>query len=893
MHGTAAAVAFLLLVSAGGLLSISFGAGSLAAPTLGHVPLAGSVPPFVAGPAGAASSPWRSGGSGTDRSLVGGTSFAASTSVGNWTNLTSNLTTSPTPRSGVALAYDPAARYSVLFGGSTVYGHHFNDTWSFRNGSWTNLTSSLKTSPPRVGYASMTFDPHVGGLVLFGGDNGAGAGTWTFVNGTWKNLKLAAAASPPGLVTPLLVYDARDGYTLLFGGGIGGVGTNETWKFANLTWTNLTSRVHGSPPPMVGGGGDFDAGLDAVLLYIPQYTGLVGGTSQSWEYVNLTWTELSSTATPESHYYPAIAATETSRGTLLFGGNDEFYGIPLNSTWLFLNGNWTNETVSVASVPSDRSGCSATFDRATDSVLLFGGYSSAQTLDLSDTWLYTTHAAPSVRATVTPGSAEVHEPVAFAATPYGNGTGPYSYAWSFGDGTTASGENVSHAYGRPGSFTARVVIADRWGDSNSSAVVVPVLPDPTVTIAPSIPAGEVSVPVRFSSAVTKGFPPFQFAWSFGDEWSSTLAAPTHTYTSAGNFPVRLTVTDAVGITANASVVLRVASGLVVVATTLDDPGDAGLPILFNATVLDGIPPFTVGWVFGDGTNTSGVGPVHTYARAGNYSVRLTVTDAVGVQRGSEFIERINPSLTVDLSANVTASDPGVPVQFLATPSGGTAPYSVHWAFGDAAVATDVGPAHAYGRVGSYPVQLTATDSLGQTATRSVVVAVNPLPSVRATADLLQPVPGEVVTFTAHLAGGTAPLSVQWQFGDGFGDFGAVVNHSYRTNATFTATATVTDLVGQSAVAPVRVTVLSPPAPAGGGSSTPAAGGGSTSWIVGGGLAGAVAIAAAVTLLWRSRRARSTAPSVAEDSTVEGDGPAPIPANTTALDDSEAPVTGER
>ena len=39
-------------------------------------------------------------------------------------------------------------------------------------------------------------------------------------------------------------------------------------------------------------------------------------------------------------------------------------------------------------------------------------------------------------------------------------------------------------------------------------------------------------------------------------------------------------------------------------------------------------PLTYAWDFGDGTTSTAANPTHTYAAAGSYTVRLTVSDGV-------------------------------------------------------------------------------------------------------------------------------------------------------------------------------------------------------------------------------------------------------------------------
>ncbi len=50
-------------------------------------------------------------------------------------------------------------------------------------------------------------------------------------------------------------------------------------------------------------------------------------------------------------------------------------------------------------------------------------------------------------------------------------------------------------------------------------------------------------PVTFRANVSGGFTPYSYLWDFGDGTTSTSAMPTHEYRGAGNYTVKLTVTD--------------------------------------------------------------------------------------------------------------------------------------------------------------------------------------------------------------------------------------------------------------------------------------------------------------------------------------------------------------
>ncbi len=86
-------------------------------------------------------------------------------------------------------------------------------------------------------------------------------------------------------------------------------------------------------------------------------------------------------------------------------------------------------------------------------------------------------------------------------------------------------------------------------------------PNPTITLSvASQNRASLLTPVKFSSTVSGGTPPYSYSWNFGDGTTSTDPNPLHSYPRPGNYTEILRVTDRDGRTESASTHILV-SGL--------------------------------------------------------------------------------------------------------------------------------------------------------------------------------------------------------------------------------------------------------------------------------------------------------------------------------------------
>lgn len=141
-----------------------------------------------------------------------------------------------------------------------------------------------------------------------------------------------------------------------------------------------------------------------------------------------------------------------------------------------------------------------------------------------------------------------------------SGTGPYTYAWSYGDGNGSSGSNpVDYLYPNLGEYTATATVVDENGTVATASVsleIGPVLcpfPLPRISnLTSNATRGPVPLSVSFHVNVSCGVGPLAFAWDFGDGGTGNRQNTSHVFTTAGNYTVVFTVTDGYGLRVNAS-----------------------------------------------------------------------------------------------------------------------------------------------------------------------------------------------------------------------------------------------------------------------------------------------------------------------------------------------------
>ncbi|MBU0616507.1 MAG: PKD domain-containing protein [Planctomycetes bacterium] len=141
-------------------------------------------------------------------------------------------------------------------------------------------------------------------------------------------------------------------------------------------------------------------------------------------------------------------------------------------------------------------------------------------------------------------------------------------------------------------------------------------------------------------------------WDFGDGSTSQEISPRHTFTTTGDYEVKLTLTDDSGSQNDATLVIAVTEAPI--AVILATPSSAAsAPAVINFDGSASLDPdgeiIEYRWDFGDGSREFLEEVAHVYASAGTFRARLTVTDDKGVTGSAEKLIPVGiPTPTIEI-----------------------------------------------------------------------------------------------------------------------------------------------------------------------------------------------------------------------------------------------------
>jgi gliding motility-associated-like protein len=337
-----------------------------------------------------------------------------------------------------------------------------------------------------------------------------------------------------------------------------------------------------------------------------------------------------------------------------------------------------------------------------------------------------------------------------------------STTWTFGDGTSGTGDIVTHTFDTVGTYQVSMHVIDPGG----------CVYDTTKTIVASGPSGTFAytgatvcgpVPVRFNATA---FFTDSIRWNFGDGTSvvTTGQFVYHTYTQPGIFLPSIELIS--GPNPNCRIFIPGSDTIKV------DYLDAGFThsllrrcdstraiFVDTSRAYSGLQSFV--WDYGDGSSGSGANVTHYYQSVSTY----TVTEIVESNWGCFDTAYLQLPITISTTPSASITSPGGvcvrdTVTFTSNISSVDSVNLVKWIVSNGSIRYSQNLTMVFSTAGTYTVKLVVGTIYGCYDTAVTTIVVSPLPTITASSDQRICL-GQSVQITANSSANTyqwTPLS---------------------------------------------------------------------------------------------------------------------------------------
>jgi PKD repeat protein len=364
-----------------------------------------------------------------------------------------------------------------------------------------------------------------------------------------------------------------------------------------------------------------------------------------------------------------------------------------------------------------------------------------------------------------------------------------SWSWDFGDGSSSTEQNPSHAYQHPDIYTVILTVTDNEGgsDSASQSVDIPLVYCDSSSLT-SNPMGITRVDIG------------TFANSSGKQEYSDFTHLLINMNTGNTYDISLTPLCASQ--------YYDCNWRMWIDYNLDgDFNDAG-ELVFEEKMKDqNSQPITGSITIPASAVKNKKTGLRISLRKGSYRDACEESDGWGEVEDYRVIFDDGGS-NAPPTADFTHTTDGLTANFTdqSTDSDGTIS-GWSWDFGDGNTSTQQNPAHTYASAGTYTVTLTVTDNDGASDSTSQSVTVSAPQNQAPTADFTYTSNGLAVNFTDQSTDSDGTISGwSWDFGDGNTSTQQNPAHTYASAGTYTVSLTVTDNDSASDSTSQQVTV---------------------------------------------------------------------------------------
>jgi PKD repeat protein len=425
--------------------------------------------------------------------------------------------------------------------------------------------------------------------------------------------------------------------------------------------------------------------------------------------------------------------------------------------------------------------------------------------------------------TTTPSQGPAPLTVAFDASdsvaPAGEIT---AYDWDFDDNNTftdGEGMTITHEFEKVGTYKVNLRITDNTGQFAVSTEEIEVSGEKVPKAVIEIPTsdGKYFSGIQYTFKAEQSSSPNgdieKYEWDFGDGTAkATTRTANHKYEEAGEYDVKLVVTDETGEKGESIMTIKVEtpeSAPIAVIKTVPGvekdedyvAGEAPFEVSFDATgsqdADNNIVEFN--WDFdGDGEyDSSGESVKYVYTEEGVFNAKLTVIDAEDNESSTVIIIRVAAQ---PLQARITAEPIEGIIPLTVTFDASSSSYpggqivSYEWDFGDGSPkridASKV--TYKYDQIGTFNASVTAIASDNSRSTATLPVNVRPV-SVKACFETAVDQGEAPLTLEFNPACSTGTITrYSWDFGDGSSSVKRKPTKTFNTPGSYKVVLEVSD-----------------------------------------------------------------------------------------------------
>lgn len=311
-----------------------------------------------------------------------------------------------------------------------------------------------------------------------------------------------------------------------------------------------------------------------------------------------------------------------------------------------------------------------------------------------------------------------------------------SVTWDFGDGTTGTGDTVTHTYTTYGNYIVKMNVILASGCVGTALKTISVL-QPVGSFSFSQAYYCNNQTARFDAVINN---PDSLLWDFGDgAFLRTLQTTVfHTYTSPGIYFPKLTLKSVNGCQNTVPAPDTVKVEKLIAGFKNNEVKQCGSTTLnFTDTSYSYFGLSARHWDFGDGTSGTGTTVSHTYAATGTYTVRLIITGTSGCTdtiANPVYVKVNNFPVVAITGDSVQCQQASVTFNSIVQSVDNVTLYS--WTSSNGQSGSGNTFTVPFTSAGNYTIKLIATTVNGCSDTSTHLIKINPTPDVAQPADYL-------------------------------------------------------------------------------------------------------------------------------------------------------------